>query len=85
MMRVATLLCLSSASLALTTNSTARYPSTAPLYLTLTATVFCLAETFSLFSIVQFPNSECTASSSTTTAGLCFTGDVWVVSGLQWC
>jgi len=28
---------------------------------------------FSLFSIVQFPNQQCTASSSTTTYGTCFT------------
>merc|ERR1719511_654612 len=28
---------------------------------------------FSLFSIVQFPNQQCTASSSTTTFGTCYT------------
>ena len=31
------------------------------------------AEQFSLFSIVQFPNDECTSSSSTTTLGTCLT------------
>merc|ERR1719433_325945 len=38
----------------------------------------CLADTkdarqLSLFSVVQFPNNECTSSSSTTTTGTCFT------------
>merc|ERR1712113_185271 len=31
------------------------------------------AKAFSLFSIVQFPNQQCTASSSTTTYGTCYT------------
>ena len=31
------------------------------------------SEQFSLFSIVQFPNQQCTASSSSTTYGTCFT------------
>lgn len=30
-------------------------------------------ETFSLFSIVQFPNYKCTAASSSATVGTCFT------------
>ena len=31
------------------------------------------SEAFSLFSIVQFPNQQCTASSSSTTYGTCYT------------
>merc|ERR1711983_647179 len=31
------------------------------------------AKTFSLFSIVQFPNQQCTGSSSTSTYGICYT------------
>ena len=31
------------------------------------------SEQFSLFSIVQFPNQQCTATSSSTTYGTCFT------------
>ena len=30
-------------------------------------------KTFSLFSIVQFPNQQCTASSSSSTYGTCYT------------
>ena len=33
---------------------------------------FC-SEQFSLFSIVQFPNEECTSASSSTTNGTCYT------------
>ena len=31
------------------------------------------SEAFSLFSIVQFPNQQCTASSSSSTYGTCYT------------
>ena len=32
-----------------------------------------LLEQFSLFSVVQFPNEECTSTSSSTTTGTCYT------------
>ena len=34
---------------------------------------FSFPEAFSLFSIVQFPNQQCTASSSSSTYGTCYT------------
>merc|ERR550534_1486463 len=36
---------------------------------------------FSLFSIVQFPNQQCTASSSTTTYGTCYTSSECTTKG----
>merc|ERR1719222_29254 len=36
---------------------------------------------FSLFSIVQFPNQQCTASSSTTTYGTCYTSSECTAKG----
>ena len=36
-------------------------------------TIFLCSEQFSLFSIVQFPNKECTSASSSTTNGTCYT------------
>ena len=33
----------------------------------------CCSEQFALFSVVQFPNEECTSSSSSTTNGTCYT------------
>ena len=38
-------------------------------------------EAFSLFSIVQFPNQQCTASSSTTTYGTCYTSSECTTKG----
>ena len=40
-----------------------------------------LPEAFSLFSIVQFPNQQCTASSSTTTYGTCYTSSECTTKG----
>ena len=34
---------------------------------------FLHSEQFALFSVVQFPNEECTSSSSSTTNGTCYT------------
>merc|ERR1719444_655779 len=36
---------------------------------------------FSLFSIVQFPNQQCTASSSSTTYGTCYTSSECTAKG----
>ena len=40
-----------------------------------------ISEAFSLFSIVQFPNQQCTASSSSTTYGTCFTSSECTTKG----
>ena len=39
------------------------------------------SEAFSLFSIVQFPNQQCTASSSSTTYGTCYTSSECTAKG----
>jgi len=39
------------------------------------------AKAFSLFSIVQFPNQQCTASSSSTTYGTCYTSSECTTKG----
>merc|ERR1719490_72620 len=55
------------------------------LVLSLAASVSARNETngkaFSLFSIVQFPNQQCTASSSTTTYGTCYTSSECTTKG----
>ena len=43
--------------------------------------IWSFLETFSLFSIVQFPNQQCTGASSTSTYGTCYTSSECTTKG----
>ena len=61
-------------------NNLTRNPSELKIFFSIRIQFHELSETFSLFSIVQFPNLECVAGSSSTTKGTCLTTLVFFIS-----